>query len=132
MSKTTQQNFEKHMESYMLIDQKLRSIANTYADKFEGGGYVEGIEVDYDGVFGTVEVTGEIPTRCGCCSGDYMNFHFPLHYLWTEDWVEQEQAIRDAEQRKREEAKLIKEEEQKKKDAEAERRLYENLKAKYE
>ena len=44
-----QQDFEKHIESYMLIDQKLRSIADKYADKFEGGGYVDGIEVDYDG-----------------------------------------------------------------------------------
>jgi len=70
MSKQTYQDFEQHLESYMLIDQKLRSIANKYADEFEGGGYVEGIEVDYDGVFGTVEVTGSIPTRCGCCSDD--------------------------------------------------------------
>ena len=127
-----QQDFEKHIESYMLIDQKLRSIANTYADKFEGGGYVEGIEVDFDGVFGTVEVTGSIPTHCGCCSDDYMNFHFPLHYLWTEDWVEQEQAMRDAEQRRKEEAKRIEEEERKRKEAEGERRLYEKLKEKYE
>ena len=127
-----QQDFEKHIESYMLIDQKLRSIADKYADKFEGGGYVEGIEVDFDGVFGTVEVTGSIPTRCGCCSDDYMNFHFPLRYLWEEDWIEQEQAMRDAEQRKKEEAKRMKEEEQKKKDAEAERRLFEKLKEKYE
>ncbi len=127
-----QQDFEKHIESYMLIDQKLRSIADKYADKFEGGGYVDGIEVDYDGVFGTVEVTGSIPSHCGCCSDDYMEFRFPLRYLWEDDWVEQEQAIRDAEQRKREEAKRIKEEEQKKREAEGERRLYEQLKAKYE
>lgn len=127
-----QQDFEKHINSYMLIDQKLRSIADKYADKFEGGGYVEGIEVDFDGVFGTVEVNGSIPSHCGCCPDDYMTFTFPLRYLWEDDWLEQEQTIRDTEQRKREEAKRMKEEEQKKKDAEAERRLFEKLKEKYE
>jgi len=125
-------DFEKHIESYMLIDQKLRSIANKYADAFEGGGYVEGIEVDFDGVFGTVEVTGSIPTHCGCCSDDYMNFHFPLSYLWEEDWLEQEQHKREVEKQRKEEAKRQKEAEQMKKDAEAERKLYEKLKDKYE
>lgn len=127
-----QQDFEKHIESYMKVDFELRNIANKYADKFEGGGYVEGIEVDYDGVLGTVEVTGSIPSHCGCCSDDYMEFRFPLRYLFEDDWVEQEQAIRDNEERKREEKKRMKEEEQKKKDAEAERRLFEKLKNKYE
>ena len=127
-----QQDFEKHIEGYMKIDSRVRYIAEQYADKFEGGGYVEGIEVDFDGVFGTVEVTGEIPSHCGCCSGDYMEFRFPIRYLWEEDWAVQVQAERDAEQRKREEAKRMKEEEQKKQQAEAERRLYESLKQKYE
>ena len=132
MSKQTYQDFEQHLESYMLIDQKLRSIANKYADEFEGGGYVEGIEVDYDGVFGTVEVTGSIPTRCGCCSDDYMNFHFPLSYLWEDDWLEQEQHQREVEKQRKEEEEFRKKAEAKKAEAEAERKLYEKLKDKYE
>ena len=132
MSRLTQDDFEKHIESYMKIDFELRNIAEQYADKFEGGGYVEGIEVDFDGVFGTVEVNGRIDSHCSCCPDDYMNFYFPLRYLYEDDWMEQEQAIRDNEQRKHEEKKRMKEEEQKKKDAEAERRLYEKLKDKYE
>lgn len=128
----TQKDFEKHIESYVQIDTKLRSIADEYANKFEGGGYVTGIEVDYDGFFGTVEVTGYIPSHCSCCSDDYMSFYFPLRYLCEDDWAEQVQAERDKEERKREEAKRMKEEEQKKKDTEAERRLFETLKEKYQ
>lgn len=127
-----QQDFEKHIESYMRIDRELRSIADKYADKFEGGGYVDGIEVDYDGVLGTVEVTGSIPSHCGCCGDDYMNFTFPLRYLWEDDWAEQIQAERDREQRIKEEKKRKEKAEQKKKDAEAERRLFEKLKEKFE
>lgn len=127
-----QQDFEKHIEGYMLIDQKLRSIANEYADKFEGGGYVTGIEVDFDGVFGTVEVTGSIPTHCGCCPDDYMNFHFPLSYIFEDDWLEQEQERRDAEQRRREEKKQREEAEKEKQREEAEYQRYIKLKEKYE
>jgi len=125
-------DFEDHIDSYAKIDLELRSIADQYANKFEGGGYVEGIEVDYDGVFGTVEVTGRIPSHCNCCPDDYMTFTFPLRYLYEDDWAEQVQAERDKEQRKREEMIRMKAEEKKKEDAEAERRLFESLKKKYD
>jgi len=128
----TKYEFEDKIDAYAKIDLELRFIADQYANKFEGGGFVEGIEVDYDGVFGTVEVTGSIPSHCGCCSDDYMSFTFPLRYLYEADWMEQEQAIRDEEQRKRDEAKREKEAEKAKLAAETERKLYDELKAKYD
>ena len=128
----TKYEFEDKIDAYAKIDLELRFIADQYANKFEGGGFVEGIEVDYDGVFGTVEVTGRIPSHCNCCPDDYMTFTFPLRYLYEDDWAEQVQAERDKEQRKREEMIRMKAEEKKKEDAEAERRLFESLKKKYD
>jgi len=127
----SKQWFEDHIDSYTRFDLRLRMFADEFANKFDAGSDVTNIEMDYDGVLGTITISTETYSHCSCCGSDYGEFVVPLRYLYEDDWVEQEQTKRDAEQAKRDKERKQKEKEKKKQDAEAERRLFERLKEKY-
>jgi len=131
MAQLKQHEFEDHIDSYAKIDLAIRCLADEYANKFDSGSHVTDIEVEYDGVFGTIAISTETYSPCSCCGSDYGEFTIPLRYLYEDDWAEQVQAELDKKQRIREEVKREKAAEQKKREAEGERKLYEKLKEKY-
>lgn len=94
----TKENFEQDMESYMRVHGAVEQLAESYVSNFGEGGreYVDEFEIEYDGVFGTILLSTEVSTHCGCCGPDYNSYTIPLAYLFDKDWIETEKNSRSA------------------------------------
>lgn len=82
------ENYEEikdKLKAYEELQDYIKEIAEQYF-------YIKnGVEIDrilsVELCGDTVDVEGEMFSRCGCCSDEYQYFEFPKAYLWDPDWA---------------------------------------------
>ena len=129
---TTQKEFEAAQNGYTFTDNALAEFGKQFKKEFGGFDSIKNIEYFYDEGDGDIDI--ETTTRlCSCCYPDERDYYnFPIHYLWSDDWISLEKARREEKQLAKEKDKAEKEEKQRKEHEEKRYQGFLKLKEEYE
>ena len=127
MSYLTEKLFDESIEGYERINVAVQAFGEEYISKCSNSDWFEGAEIED----GSIVIRGSY-THCGSCGTDYESYYVPTSYLYSDNWVEIEQASQ-AEERKLKEARKELEAAEREEKREAERHAkYLKMKEEYE
>ena len=126
------EDFLNHYVIKERIEERLNQVAEQYGLVWGWGkNWFDDVE-GYELVGDEIEIATVKRSRCNCCPDDYSFIRVPLKAIETNDWIEEEREIRAAQEQKKMEEKEAEEAEFARREAEARRELYLELRDEFE